>query len=98
MIDFEGQVALITGSGRGMNVSSSATLGIGTLAPYASAKAALIGLTAEAANRQLTPELVAEHFSAVRDLRDSKPIGSSREENERYMRWLPWTGGRTGTF
>jgi NAD(P)-dependent dehydrogenase (short-subunit alcohol dehydrogenase family) len=166
------------GYGRILNVSSSATLGIGTLAPYASAKAALIGLTAEAAiegkphgivvnaifpagytrlaaksqedarrwmevsfpaalvaqavaflvsssmtasgeifsvgggrvsrialfnndgyfNRQLTPELVAEHFAAVRDLRDSKPIGSSREENERYMRWLPWTGGRTGTF
>jgi NAD(P)-dependent dehydrogenase (short-subunit alcohol dehydrogenase family) len=164
--------------GRILNVSSSATLGIGTIAPYASAKAALIGLTAEAAiegkqhgivvnaifpagytrlaaksqedarrwmevsfppalvaqavaflvsssmtvsgeifsvgggrvsrialfnndgyfNRQLTPELVAEHLDEIRDLRNSKPVGSSREENERYMRWLPWTGGRTGTF
>jgi NAD(P)-dependent dehydrogenase (short-subunit alcohol dehydrogenase family) len=164
--------------GRILNVSSSATLGIGTIAPYASAKAALIGLTAEAAiegkphgivvnaifpagytrlaaksqedarrwmevsfpatlvaqavaflvsssmtvsgeifsvgggrmsriavfnndgyfNRQLTPELVGEHLEEIRELRGAEPVSSSREENERYMRWLPWTGGRTGTF
>ena len=35
--------------GRILNVSSSATLGIGTVAPYSSAKAAMIGLTCEAA-------------------------------------------------
>jgi len=166
------------GYGRILNVSSSATLGIGTIAPYASAKAALLGLTAEAAiegrehgilvnaifpsgytrlaaksqedarkwmevsfppelvaqavtflvsraltvsgeifsvgggrvsriafvnndgyfNRQLTPELVAEHFDEIRDLHQAVPISSSRQENERYMRWLPWTGGRKGTF
>jgi NAD(P)-dependent dehydrogenase (short-subunit alcohol dehydrogenase family) len=164
--------------GRILNVSSSATLGIGTVAPYSSAKAALLGLTAEAAiegkphgilvnaifpcgytrlaaksqedarrwmevsfppalvaravaylvsssmtasgeifsvgggrvsrmalfnndgyfNRELTPELVAEHFEQIRDLSEAKPVHSSREENERYMSWLPWTGGRTGTF
>ena len=37
------------GYGRILNVSSSATLGIGTVAPYSSAKAAMIGLTCEAA-------------------------------------------------
>jgi NAD(P)-dependent dehydrogenase (short-subunit alcohol dehydrogenase family) len=164
--------------GRILNVSSSATLGIGGVAPYSSAKAALLGLTAEAAiegkphgilvnaifpagytrlaaksqedarrwmevsfpaalvaqavaflvsrdmtvsgeifgvgggrvsrlamvnndgyfHRQLTPELVAEHFDEIRQLGNAQALGSSREENERYMRWLPWTGGRTGTF
>ena len=36
------------GYGRILNVSSPATLGIGTVAPYSSAKAALIGLTCKA--------------------------------------------------
>ena len=164
--------------GRILNVSSSATLGIGMIGPYSSAKAALLGLTAEAAiegkphgilvnaifpagytrlaaksqedarrwmevsfppelvaqavafmvssamsatgeifgvgggrvsrialfnndgyfNRHLTPELVQEHFDEIRNLSGAQHVGSSREENERYMRWLPWTGGRTGTF
>ena len=166
------------GYGRILNVSSSATLGIGTIAPYSSAKAALLGLTAEAAiegkphgilvnaifpagytrlaaksqedarhwmevnfppalvaqavaffvsremtatgeifavgggrvsritvfnndgyfNRALTPELVGEHLDEIRALQGAQHVGSSREGDERYMRWLPWTGGRTGTF
>jgi NAD(P)-dependent dehydrogenase (short-subunit alcohol dehydrogenase family) len=35
--------------GRILNMASSATLGIGTVAPYSSAKAAMVGLTCEAA-------------------------------------------------
>ena len=164
--------------GRILNMCSSATLGIGTIAPYSSAKAAMIGLTCEAAiegkpagilvngvfpagytrlaaksqedarawmekyfapdlvaqavayfvspamshtgeiygvgggrvsrlatfnndgyfDRELTPEKVAEHMSEIRDLDSATHVGSSMEENMRYTRWLPWTGGRAGTF
>ncbi len=166
------------GYGRILNVSSSATLGIGTVAPYSSAKAALIGLTCEAAiegkphgigvnaifpagytrlaaksqedarvwmetyfaprfvaqavayfvsremqhtgevfsvgggrvsriatfnndgffDRDLTPELVAAHIEEIRDLSHVVHVDSSMAENMRYMQWLPWTGGRAGTF
>lgn len=164
--------------GRIMNVSSSATLGIGTLAPYSSAKAALLGLTAEAAiegkahnilvntifpagysrlaaksqedqrawmeryfqpefvarpvaflvsremnasgeiygvgagrvsrlamfnnegyfDRELSAETVGQHLDKIRDLAGAEHVGSSAEENFRYTRWVPWTGGRSGTF
>jgi NAD(P)-dependent dehydrogenase (short-subunit alcohol dehydrogenase family) len=164
--------------GRILNVCSSATLGIGTIAPYSSAKAAMVGLTCEAAiegkpegilvnatfpagytrlaaksqedarvwmethfapglvaqavayfvsremtytgeiysvgggrvsriatfnndgyfDRELTPEKVAEHMNEIRDLATAVHVGSSTEENLRYQRWLPWTGGRAGTF
>ena len=166
------------GYGRIVNVCSSAVLGIGTIAPYSSAKAAMVGLTAEAAiegrehgihvnaifpagytrlaaksqedarvwmethfapalvaqavayfssremahsgdiygvgggrvsriaffnndgffDRQLTPELVGEHIDRIRDLSGAEHVASSTEENLRYTRWLPWTGGRSGTF
>jgi NAD(P)-dependent dehydrogenase (short-subunit alcohol dehydrogenase family) len=164
--------------GRILNMCSSATLGIGTIAPYSSAKAAMIGLTCEAAiegkpagilvnavfpagytrlaaksqedarawmekyfapglvaqavayfvsremahtgeiygvgggrvsriatfnndgffDRELTPEKVGEHMNEIRDLGSATHVGSSMEENMRYTRWLPWTGGRAGTF
>jgi NAD(P)-dependent dehydrogenase (short-subunit alcohol dehydrogenase family) len=164
--------------GRILNMASSATLGIGTVAPYSSAKAAMVGLTCEAAiegkpdgiqvnavfptgytrlaaksqadarvwmekwfapelvaqaiayfvsrempysgevygvgggrvsriatfnndgyfDRQLTPEVLAAHIEQVRDLSQAVHVGSSMEENMRYTRWLPWTGGRAGTF
>lgn len=166
------------GYGRILNVCSSATLGIGTVAPYSSAKAAMIGLTCEAAiegkphnllvngifpagytrlaaksqedariwmetyfspnlvaqavayfvsahmahsgeiysvgggrvsriatfnndgyfNRELTPELVEQHINEIRDLEGAVHVASSAEENMRYTHWLPWTGGRSGTF
>ncbi len=164
--------------GRILNMCSSATLGIGTIAPYSSAKAAMIGLTCEAAiegktegilvngvfpagytrlaaksqedarvwmekhfapslvaqavayfvsremthtgeiygvgggrvsriatfnndgyfDRELTPEKVGEHMPEIRDLATAAHVGSSMEENMRYTRWLPWTGGHAGTF
>jgi NAD(P)-dependent dehydrogenase (short-subunit alcohol dehydrogenase family) len=164
--------------GRIINVCSSAVLGIGTIAPYSSAKAAMVGLTHEAAiegkphgilvngtfpagysrlaaksaedarrwletyfqpelvaqayayfasremqhtgeiysvgagrvsriafvnndgyfNRELTPELVAQNIERIRDLTCAVHVGSSWEENQRYQRWAPWTGGRGGTF
>lgn len=166
------------GYGRILNVCSSATLGIGTIAPYSSAKAAMIGLTHEAAiegkphgilvsgtfptgysrlaaksqedarvwmeknfhpalvaqavayfvsremqhtgeiygigggrvsriavfnndgyfDRELTPEKVGAHMADIRNLRGAVHVGNSMEENMRYQRWLPWTGGRQGTF
>ena len=164
--------------GRILNICSSATLGIGTVAPYSSAKAAMIGLTCEAAiegkpdnilvngvfpvgysrlaakaqeaqrvwqekyfppslvavagayfvsrdmkrtgeiysvgggrvsriatfnndgycNPDLTPELVGEHMDQICDLSNAVHVGSSIEENLRYTKWFPWTGGRSGTF
>jgi NAD(P)-dependent dehydrogenase (short-subunit alcohol dehydrogenase family) len=164
--------------GRIVNVCSSAVLGIGTIAPYSSAKGAMVGLTHEAAiegrpydifvngtfpagysrlaaksaedarrwmetwfqpelvaqayayfasramqhsgdiysvgagrvsrialvnndgyfNRELTPELVAQHIDQIRDLTTAVHVGSSWEENQRYQRWVPWTGGQAGTF
>ena len=164
--------------GRIINVCSSAVLGIGTIAPYSSAKGAMVGLTHEAAiegkphgilvngtfpagysrlaaksaedarrwmetyfqpelvaqayayfasremqhtgdiygvgagrvsriafvnndgyfNRDLTPELVAQNIDRIRDLAGAVHVGSSWEENQRYQRWAPWTGGRGGTF
>jgi NAD(P)-dependent dehydrogenase (short-subunit alcohol dehydrogenase family) len=164
--------------GRIINVCSSAVLGIGTIAPYSSAKGAMVGLTHEAAiegkphgilvngtfpagysrlvaksaedarrwmekyfqpelvaqayayfasrdmqhtgeiysvgagrvsrialfnndgyfNRELTPELVAANIDRIRDLSDAVHVGSSWEENQRYQRWVPWTGGHGGTF
>lgn len=166
------------GYGRILNVCSSATLGIGTVAPYSSAKAAMIGLTCEAAiegrehnilvngifpagysrlaaksqegarvwmetyfqpelvakpvsyfvseamkysgeiysvgggrvsriatfnndgyfDRDLTPESVGEHIEQIRDLSEVVHVGSSMEENMRNTKWLPWAGGRAGTF
>jgi NAD(P)-dependent dehydrogenase (short-subunit alcohol dehydrogenase family) len=163
--------------GRIINVCSSAVLGIGTIAPYSSAKGAMVGLTHEAAiegkphgilvngtfpagysrlaaksaedarrwmeryfqpelvaqayayfasremqhtgdlysvgagrvsriafvnndgyfNRDLTPELVA-HIEGIRNLAGAVHVGSSWEENQRYQRYVPWTGGRGGTF
>jgi NAD(P)-dependent dehydrogenase (short-subunit alcohol dehydrogenase family) len=166
------------GYGRILNVCSSAVLGIGTIAPYSSAKGAMVGLTHDAAiegrtlgivvngtlpsgysrlaaksaedqrrwmetyfqpelvasayvyfvsremqqsgelysvgggrvsriaffnndgyfNRELTPELVAANIERIRDLSGAVHVGSSVEENMRNTRWLPWTGGRSGTF
>jgi NAD(P)-dependent dehydrogenase (short-subunit alcohol dehydrogenase family) len=164
--------------GRIINVCSSAVLGIGTIAPYSSAKGAMVGLTHEAAiegkphgilvngtfpagysrlvaksaedarrwmetyfqpelvaqayayfasremehtgdiysvgagrvsriafvnndgyfNRELTPELVAQNIERIRDLNGAVHVGSSWEENQRYERFVPWTGGQGGTF
>ena len=165
--------------GRILNVSSSATLGIGTVAPYSSAKAAMIGLTCEAAiegkphgiginaifpagytrlaakSQEAARAWMETSFRATarcassrlfrqsrddahrRDLRSGRwarltyryvqqrwllqpgahagvdarntlkisatlekvvHVGSSMEENMRYTKWLPWTGGRAGTF
>jgi NAD(P)-dependent dehydrogenase (short-subunit alcohol dehydrogenase family) len=164
--------------GRIINVCSSAVLGIGTIAPYSSAKGAMVGLTHEAAiegkphgilvngtfpagysrlvaksaedarrwmetyfqpelvaqayayfasremehtgdiysvgagrvsriafvnndgyfNRELTPELVAQNIERIRDLNGAVHVGSSWEENQRYQRFVPWTGGQGGTF
>jgi NAD(P)-dependent dehydrogenase (short-subunit alcohol dehydrogenase family) len=164
--------------GRIINVCSSAVLGIGTIAPYSSAKGAMVGLTHEAAiegkphgilvngtfpagysrlvaksaedarrwmetyfqpelvaqayayfasremehtgdiysvgagrvsriafvnndgyfNRELTPERVAQNIDRIRDLDGAVHVGSSWEENQRYQRFLPWTGGQGGTF
>jgi NAD(P)-dependent dehydrogenase (short-subunit alcohol dehydrogenase family) len=164
--------------GRIINVCSSAVLGIGTIAPYSSAKGAMVGLTHEAAiegkphgilvngtfpagysrlaaksaedarrwmekyfqpelvaqayayfasremqhtgdiygvgagrvsriafvnndgyfNHDLTPELVAQNIERIRDLAGAVHVGSSWEENQRYQRWVPWTGGHGGTF
>jgi NAD(P)-dependent dehydrogenase (short-subunit alcohol dehydrogenase family) len=166
------------GYGRILNVCSSAILGIGTIAPYSSAKGAMLGLTHDAAiegkphnilvngtlpagysrlaaksaedqrrwmetyfqpelvaqayvyfvsremqhggdlysvgggrvsriaifnndgyfNRELTPELVAANIDRIRDLEAAVHVGSSIEENMRNTKWLPWTGGRSGTF
>jgi hypothetical protein len=49
-------------------------------------------------DRNLTPESLAAHIEQVRDLSQAVHVGSSMEENMRYTRWLPWTGGRSGTF
>jgi NAD(P)-dependent dehydrogenase (short-subunit alcohol dehydrogenase family) len=164
--------------GRIINVCSSAVLGIGTIAPYSSAKGAMVGLTHEAAiegkphdilvngtfpagysrlaaksaedarrwmetyfqpefvaqayayfasrdmqhtgdiygvgagrvsriafvnndgyfTRDLTPELVAQNIDRIRDLAGAVHVASSWEENQRYARWAPWTGGHGGTF
>jgi len=164
--------------GRIVNVSSSGSLGIGLHGTYASAKAAMIGLTSDAAiqgkphdikvsalfpsghtrlgakaqedarrwmeasfppslvaqavayfvsrdmvasgetysvgggrvsriasfnndgffTRDLTPEDVAAHIDEIRDMSCAVPVTSSMEENMRFTKWLPWTGGRPGTI
>lgn len=49
-------------------------------------------------DRELSAESVGEHLEKIRDLAGAEHVGSSADENFRYTRWVPWTGGRSGTF
>jgi hypothetical protein len=46
----------------------------------------------------LTVEKLAENIDVARDLAGAALVTSSWEENSRYMKVAPWTGGETGTF
>ena len=44
----------------------------------------------------ITPEIVGENISAIRDMSEPTIIPSLWAQTERYFRYLPWTGGKNG--
>jgi len=44
----------------------------------------------------ITPEMVGENISAIRDMSEPTIIPSLWAQTERYFRYLPWTGGKNG--